>query len=75
MKKPTQSNLWNNLSNGKSNGFVLFYMKDGMLHPVLLTKEQADLLDLSIILPFQEKPCTVALTPLEYDAIKEMIIK
>jgi len=66
---------WTNISDGKSNGFVLFYMKDGMLHPVLLTKDQADMLDISIAIPFTEKPARVAPTPVEHDAIKEMIIE
>lgn len=72
MKKPKQK--WNNLSNGETDGFVLFYLKGGKLHPVLLSQDQADMLDLSIVVPFQEKPCRVAPTPLEHDNIKEMLI-
>ena len=46
---------FNNLSDGKSDGIVLFYMKDGKLKPIGLVQEQAEALDLIIMIPFKEK--------------------
>lgn len=37
-----------NLSNGKSDGFVLFYLKDGKLHSVLLNEDAVDVLDATL---------------------------
>ena len=47
--------MYKNLSDGKSNGIVLFYMQEGVLYPVALSGEQVEILDLSIALPFKEK--------------------
>lgn len=38
----------NNLSDGKSDGLVLFYAKDGTLYPIGLSEEQAQAIDLTI---------------------------
>jgi hypothetical protein len=62
-----------NLSDGNSDGIVLFYMKEGMLYPVLLNKDQAEMLDITIAAPFKSK-LAITPTPLEYEAIKHMII-
>ena len=43
---------WNNISDGKTDGFVLMYMKNGLLRAVALTQEQADMLDISVEVPF-----------------------
>jgi len=37
-----------NLSDGKTDGIVLFYLKDKKLYPIALTKEQVDMLDITI---------------------------
>lgn len=37
---------YKNLSDGKSDGIVIFYMKHGKLKPIVLTQEQADMSDL-----------------------------
>ena len=47
--------MFNNLSDGESNGIVLFYMRDKVLFPVALSEEQANALDLTISIPFHEK--------------------
>lgn len=59
-----------NISNGKSDGVVLFYMKSGKLYPVGLTENQAELLDLSIVVPFADENMRVDSKPLEYKNIK-----
>lgn len=38
----------NNMSNGKSDGLVLLYSKNGVLYPVGLTEEQILALDMII---------------------------
>ena len=43
---------YNNLSNGTTDGFTLFYLKDGKLCSVLLNEEQAQCLDLSLGVAF-----------------------
>ena len=50
---------FNNLSDGKSDGIVLFYMKEGKLKPIGLCQEQAEALDLIIMIPFKEKSLKV----------------
>ena len=50
---------FNNLSDGKSDGIVLFYMKDVKLKPIGLVQEQAEALDLIIMIPFKEKSLKV----------------
>ena len=37
-----------NLSDGISDGIVLFYAKDGIIYPIGLSKEQLETLDLTI---------------------------
>ena len=37
-----------NMSDGKSDGIIIMYCKDGTVYPVGLTKDQFDMLDLSI---------------------------
>ena len=37
-----------NMSDGVKDGFVLFYVKDGEVYPVILTDEQIHLVDLVI---------------------------
>ena len=53
----------NNMSDGKSNGVVIMYCKDGVIYPVGLKKGQLEMLDLSIgialeggIKVFSDKP-------------------
>lgn len=43
----------NNMSDGKSDGFVIMYCKDGIIYPVGLTKEQIEMLDISMGMCFQ----------------------
>ena len=52
--------MWKNISDGKSDGIVIMYMKDEELHAVALTQEQADMLDLSIAMPFMESKIYIA---------------
>ena len=42
-----------NLSDGKSDGIVIMYCKNGVIYPVGLNQEQCDILDLSIGICFQ----------------------
>ena len=45
-----------NISDGISkDGFVVLFMKDGKIRPVMLTKKQATLLDICLFIPFQEE--------------------
>lgn len=37
-----------NLSDGKSDGLAVFYIKDGNIYPIGLTEEQATMLDVGI---------------------------
>lgn len=37
-----------NLSDGKTDGLALFYIKDGTIYPIGLTKDQATMLDISV---------------------------
>jgi hypothetical protein len=43
------------LSDGKSDGVVLMYAKNGVLYPVALTEEQASMLSLTIGLSLNGK--------------------
>ena len=44
-----------NISDGVSkDGFVVLFMKDGKIRPVMLTKDQATLLNISLSVPFQK---------------------
>jgi len=49
---------YNNISNGITDGFVLFYMKDGKLKSVGLNKDEADRLDIILGTVFTE-PATI----------------
>ena len=51
-----------NLSDGTTDGFALFYMKDGLLHAVGLAKDQATMLDILIPGPFMGSKVHVANT-------------
>ena len=42
-----------NMSDGKSDGIVIMYCKNGTIYPVGLSSEQAEMLDLSIGICFQ----------------------
>ena len=44
-----------NLSNGKSDGFVLFYVKDGIIYPVLLREQQAQAVDMMLGIAIEGK--------------------
>lgn len=44
-----------NMSNGKSDGLVLMYCKDGVIYPVALTQEQIEMLDMGIGMFIQGK--------------------
>ena len=65
---------YKNLSDGVSDGIVLFYMKNRMLHPVMITKDQIEMLDLALVIPFKDSKLNIAPTPVKYEAIKEMVI-
>ena len=42
----------NNLSDGKSDGIVIMYVKDGVVYPVALKKDQIEFIDFSIGMMF-----------------------
>ena len=44
--------MMNNLSDGIRDGFVLFYLKNQKLNSVLITQEQADMLDMMLSIVF-----------------------
>lgn len=46
---------YQNLSDGKSDGFIILYVKDGKVKPIGLTESQASMLDLSLMFPFKDK--------------------
>ena len=48
-----------NISNGKSDGFTLFYIKGGKLCTVLLSQEQADALGLAVKTPFRDDKVSI----------------
>lgn len=48
-----------NISNGMTDGFVLFYLKGGKLCSVLLTAEQATMLDLVLDTVFGDQSARV----------------
>lgn len=37
-----------NFSDGKSDGLALFYVKDGVVYPIAICKEELELLDMMI---------------------------
>lgn len=45
----------NNLSDGVKDGFVLFYLKNQKLNSVLITQEQADILDMMLNVVFGDE--------------------
>lgn len=45
----------NILSDGKSDGIALSYVKDGNIYPVALEKEQVEMLDITIAMALQGK--------------------
>ena len=63
-----------NLSDGTTDGVVLFYMKKGKLHPILLNKDQADILDLVISMPFSGNKMVIDPNPVEHATIKYMLV-
>ena len=44
-----------NLSDGKSDGIVIMYCKNGTVYPVGLNQDQADMLDLTLGICLQSK--------------------
>ena len=50
---------YNNLSDGKSDGIVLFYVKEGKIKPVVFSQDQADMLDIVLNMPFKESKLMV----------------
>ena len=50
-----------NLSDGVKDGLVMFYLKDQKLHSVLITQEQAEVLDIYLKLAFGNN--TVKISP------------
>jgi len=53
----------NKMSDGKSDGIILMYVKDGVVYPVGLTKSQLEMLNLAIgiglngrLTVFEDKP-------------------
>ena len=45
----------NNMSDGKTDGLALMYLKNGTLYPVGLTRDQLEALDLIIGVAIQNK--------------------
>ena len=60
-----------NLSNGETDGFALFYMKDKKLNAVLLNEKQAGKLDLSLKLIFAENKAKIL--NVDAEEIKKLI--
>lgn len=48
-----------NLTDGKKDGFALFYLKDGKLCSVLLNQAQADSLNLTLKVVFGHLPARI----------------
>lgn len=47
-----------NISDGvdkKKDGFVVLFMKEGKIRPIMLTEDQATLLNISLSVPFQKE--------------------
>lgn len=47
-----------NISDGmdkNKDGFVVLFMKDGKIRPVMLTQSQATLLNISLFIPFKKE--------------------
>ena len=66
---------FNNLSNGIDDGVVLFYLKDGKLHPILLNADQAEMLDLVITTPFVDSKMLISEEVLKVEVIRHMLAK
>ena len=43
---------YENLSDGSKDGFVVLFCKEGKIRPIMLTEEQATLLNISLKVPF-----------------------
>ena len=52
-------NKYTNLSDYTNDGLFLCYMKDGKMYPTALKEEQANLLDISLAIPFKDEPVIV----------------
>lgn len=61
-----------NLSDGVKDGIVIFYLKNGKLHPALLDEDQATMLDVVIATPFVESKMRIS-RPVELNTIKSMV--
>lgn len=48
-------NEYENLSEGIKDGFIVLFCKDGKIRPILLSKDEANLLNISLSIPFQNK--------------------
>ena len=48
-----------NISNGKNDGYVLFYLKGGKLCNVLLTQKQMETLDLALKIGFGDDEVSI----------------
>lgn len=60
-----------NITDGVSDGFALFYMKDGKICSVLLTQAQATMLDLVISTVFGDDRARVV--PIDDELIRRMM--
>lgn len=61
-----------NMSDGKSDGLCLFYMKDSKLKGVLLSKSDLEQLDVTLALIFN-KDNALTVCSLDPEVIKELI--
>lgn len=48
-----------NLSDGQSDGFVIMYAKDKTIYPVALTKDQVEMLDMTLGIALSNEPVAV----------------
>lgn len=62
-----------NMSNGKSDGLVLFYIKGGKLHPVELTLKQIKRFDIVIRMAFPDGRLSIESQPVKYENIKSLL--
>lgn len=53
-----------NMSDGISDGFMIAYVKDGNIHPVILKEQQAEVLDLVIPMAFTDEPVLISPKPM-----------
>jgi hypothetical protein len=54
----------NIMSDGKADGIALMYLKDGIAYPVGLTKEQVEMLDMTISLSIGGKLLVITDEPI-----------